>query len=146
MLKPTESEDRRTRVLRLCLEIRTKRNFSCIKILNKTTTVDTHLYVPVSPEGAAIRDRVRRPLMYRRPIGYQREFLQTYQPDSSADLPAIAYSVDENADARICKLCQFKYRRIYSSLVLKPFEACLNLIFTLYIVFSLSANRLLATH
>lgn len=73
MLKLTESEDRRTRVLRLCLEIRTTRNFSCIKILNKTTTVDTHLYVPVSPKSAAIRDKVRRQ------IGYQREFLQTYQ-------------------------------------------------------------------
>lgn len=41
---------------------------------------EADLYVPVSPEGARIRDQVRVPLMHRRPIGYQREFLATYQP------------------------------------------------------------------
>lgn len=41
---------------------------------------EPELYVSVSPEGARIRDQVRRPLMHRRPIGYQRDFLQTYQP------------------------------------------------------------------
>ena len=38
------------------------------------------LYVLVSPEGARIRDSVRLPLMHRRPVGYQREFLDAYQP------------------------------------------------------------------
>jgi hypothetical protein len=38
------------------------------------------LYVSVSPEGARIRDSVRLPLMHRRPVGYQREFLDAYQP------------------------------------------------------------------
>ena len=38
------------------------------------------LYVSVSPEGARIRDQVRGPLMHRRPIGYQRQFLEAYQP------------------------------------------------------------------
>ena len=32
---------------------------------------ETDLYVPVSPEGAAIRDRMRLPLMHRRPVGYR---------------------------------------------------------------------------
>ena len=41
---------------------------------------EAELYVSVSPEGARIRDRVRLPLMHRRPIGYQREFLEAYQP------------------------------------------------------------------
>lgn len=41
---------------------------------------DAELYVPVSPEGAAVRARVRLPLMHRRPVGYQREFLEAYQP------------------------------------------------------------------
>lgn len=41
------------------------------------------LYVPVSPEGAAIRDQVRLPLMHRRPVGYQREFLENYQPGAT---------------------------------------------------------------
>ena len=44
-------------------------------------------YVPVSPEGAAIRDHVRQPLMYRRPVGYQREFLEAYQPGITFYLP-----------------------------------------------------------
>lgn len=38
------------------------------------------LYVPVSPGGARIRDRVRQALMHRRPIGYRREFLEAYLP------------------------------------------------------------------
>ena len=41
---------------------------------------EAELYVPLSPEGAAIRDRVRLPLMHRRPVGYQREFLEAYEP------------------------------------------------------------------
>lgn len=45
------------------------------------------LYVPVCPEGAAIRDQVRLPLMHRRPVGYQREFLEVYQPGETVYLP-----------------------------------------------------------
>lgn len=41
---------------------------------------EAELYVSVSPEGARIRDQVRLPLMHRRPVGYQRKFLETYQP------------------------------------------------------------------
>ena len=41
---------------------------------------EEELYVWVSPEGSRIRDRVKRPLMHRRPVGYQREFLDAYQP------------------------------------------------------------------
>jgi hypothetical protein len=37
-------------------------------------------YIPVSPEGAIIRDLVRQPLMRRNPIGYQRSFLENYEP------------------------------------------------------------------
>lgn len=44
-------------------------------------------YVPVSPESAAIRDQVNRPLMHRRPVGYQREFLEDYQPGITLYLP-----------------------------------------------------------
>lgn len=49
--------------------------------------VGAELYVPVSPEGAAIRDRVRVPLMHRRPVGYQREFLEVYDPGVTFYLP-----------------------------------------------------------
>ena len=47
------------------------------------------LYVPVSPEGAVIRDQVRQPLMYRRPVGYQRDFLEAYQPGNTFYLPDV---------------------------------------------------------
>jgi hypothetical protein len=52
-----------------------------------TATADAQLYVPVSPEGAAIRDQVRLPLMHRRPIGYQRDFLEAYRPGETSYLP-----------------------------------------------------------
>ena len=55
--------------------------------LTATAIAEPELYVPVSPEGASIRDQVRRPLMHRRPIGYQREFLETYQPGTTFYLP-----------------------------------------------------------
>ena len=42
--------------------------------------MEAELYVSVSPEGARIRDQVRLPMMHRRPVGYQREFLEAYQP------------------------------------------------------------------
>ena len=45
------------------------------------------LYVPTSPGGAAIRHQVSQPLMHRRPVGYQREFLDAYQPGTSFYLP-----------------------------------------------------------
>jgi hypothetical protein len=45
------------------------------------------LYVPVSPEGAAIREQVRRPLMHRRPVGFQRSFLEAYLPGTTFYLP-----------------------------------------------------------
>ncbi|PIZ22897.1 MAG: cell filamentation protein Fic [Comamonadaceae bacterium CG_4_10_14_0_8_um_filter_57_29] len=40
-------------------------------------------YVPLSPEGAAIRNQVRLALMHRRPVSYQREFLESYQPGTT---------------------------------------------------------------
>lgn len=43
--------------------------------------------VDVSAEGAAVRAQVRRPLMHRRPVGYQRAFLEDYQPNATFYLP-----------------------------------------------------------
>lgn len=37
-------------------------------------------YITVSREGRIIRDLVRQPLMERRPVGYQRSFLEEYEP------------------------------------------------------------------
>ena len=44
-------------------------------------------YVPTSAEGALIRDHVRQDLMHRRPVGYQREFLEAYEPGVTWYLP-----------------------------------------------------------
>jgi len=48
-----------------------------------TATIDAQPYVPTSPEGATIRDQVRHPLIYRQPVGYRRELLETYQPGTT---------------------------------------------------------------
>ncbi|MCP4200269.1 MAG: Fic family protein [bacterium] len=41
---------------------------------------EAEVYVPVSAEGGIIRDLVRQPLMKRKPVGYQRSFLEEYEP------------------------------------------------------------------
>ena len=40
----------------------------------------TEIYIPISPDGAIIRDLVQQPLMQRNPVGYQRSFLEDYDP------------------------------------------------------------------
>lgn len=52
-----------------------------------TAPTETALYVPLSPEGAAIRDQLRRALMHRRPVGYQRDFLEACVPGETFYLP-----------------------------------------------------------
>lgn len=41
---------------------------------------EVETYIPVSEEGSIIRDLVRRPLTERKPVGYQRTFLEEYEP------------------------------------------------------------------
>jgi hypothetical protein len=43
-------------------------------------------YVPLSGQGRAIRDFIRKPAEERRPIGFQREFLDNYVPNRSSYL------------------------------------------------------------
>ncbi|MES9902390.1 MAG: Fic family protein [Sedimenticola sp.] len=45
-------------------------------------------YVPVSPEGQAIKETVREPIQNRRPVGYNRAFLDEYRPNETFYLPA----------------------------------------------------------
>lgn len=49
--------------------------------------VNAEVYVPMSIEGARIRANVRQALMHRRPVGYQREFLEAYEPGVTWYLP-----------------------------------------------------------
>jgi len=44
-------------------------------------------YVPLSVDGGHVRDLVHRPIIDREPIGYQREFLDRYEPNRTAYLP-----------------------------------------------------------
>lgn len=45
------------------------------------------IYVPTSPEGAAIKAFVRQPRQLRPPVGYRLEFLEQYHPNHTAYLP-----------------------------------------------------------
>lgn len=44
-------------------------------------------YVPVSPEGEAIKAHVRQPLQQRRPVSYELKFLEAYRPNETFYLP-----------------------------------------------------------
>ena len=46
------------------------------------------IYVPLSPEAKAIKQAVRAPIQNRRPVGYQRAFLDDYRPNDTYYLPA----------------------------------------------------------
>jgi hypothetical protein len=39
------------------------------------------VYPPISPEAEAIKQAVREPIQHRRPVGYQRAFLDDYRPN-----------------------------------------------------------------
>jgi hypothetical protein len=41
---------------------------------------EAETYIPVSKEGSLVRDLIRRPLSERKPVGYQRTFLEEYEP------------------------------------------------------------------
>ena len=49
-------------------------------------TVET--YVPISKESGPIRNAVRQPVQKRRPVGYNRSFLDDYRPNETFYLPS----------------------------------------------------------
>jgi hypothetical protein len=46
------------------------------------------LFVPLSKRGAAIQEHVRKPERARKPVGYDRDFLDSYRPNATAYLSA----------------------------------------------------------
>ncbi|MCB2181070.1 MAG: Fic family protein [Desulfobulbaceae bacterium] len=48
----------------------------------KATGVD-EVYVPLSNEGMAIREAIRKPIQARHPVGYNRSFLDSYRPNET---------------------------------------------------------------
>ncbi len=51
-------------------------------------TEDTEMTVPVSKDGAAIQQYVRQPVAARKPVGYDRKFLDAYRPNVTSYLSA----------------------------------------------------------
>lgn len=51
--------------------------------------LQVEIYPPVSPEADAIKQAVRSPIQSRRPVGYQRKFLEDYRPNESYYLSAV---------------------------------------------------------
>ena len=45
------------------------------------------VYVPTTPEAAAIKQAIRAPIQTRQPVGYRRAFLDDYQPNVTYYLP-----------------------------------------------------------
>ncbi len=45
------------------------------------------VYVPTSPEGEEVRAYVRQAIQHRKPVGYDREFLEMYRPNETRYLP-----------------------------------------------------------
>lgn len=54
----------------------------------QSTQAVFEVYVPISPEGEEIKTYVRQPVQQRKPISYQIGFLEQYQPNQTAYLPA----------------------------------------------------------
>jgi len=50
--------------------------------------VSVEIYIPISAEGQAVKQAVREPIQRRRPVGYDRAFLDGYRPNESFYLPA----------------------------------------------------------
>ena len=49
--------------------------------------ISTEVYVPVSPSGQEVLDYVRQPIQQRKPVGYDRSFLEAYRPNETSYLP-----------------------------------------------------------
>lgn len=52
-----------------------------------TNEVSAEVYVPVSPSGQEVLDYVRQPIQQRKPVGYNRSFLEAYRPNETTYLP-----------------------------------------------------------
>jgi hypothetical protein len=46
-------------------------------------TAEAETYVPISDAGREVRDYVRRPIQQRKPVGYNREFVESYRPNET---------------------------------------------------------------
>jgi len=52
-----------------------------------TDEVTAEIYIPVSPAGQKVLDYIRQPIQQRKPVGYDRKFLESYRPNETTYLP-----------------------------------------------------------
>jgi len=57
--------------------------YSHVVLDDVTVEARGEVYVPVSPEGAAVKQAVRNPIQDRKPVGYNRAFLDEYRPNDT---------------------------------------------------------------
>jgi hypothetical protein len=57
-------------------------------VANAETVGRGEVYIPISPEGEAIKRAVREPIQNRHPVGYNRAFLDSYRPNETFHLSA----------------------------------------------------------
>lgn len=52
-------------------------------VARATVTTHAEILIPLSPEAKTIEQQVRQPLMLRKPVGYNRAFLDEYRPNET---------------------------------------------------------------
>lgn len=57
------------------------------KIVFKSYPAEVEIYPPISSEGEIIKQNVRAPIQDRKPVGYNRDFLDKYRPNVTCYLP-----------------------------------------------------------
>ena len=55
-------------------------------VVQKPAEAGAETVIPVSPEGAAIQHYLRQPIAARKPVGYNRAFLENYRPNAQSYL------------------------------------------------------------
>lgn len=78
------------------------------------------VYIPTSPQGEAIKQAVRQPIQHRRPVGYNRAFLDAYRPNDSFYLtPEVRQRLRELGQSPDASLPAGTYaRQVYSRLLI----------------------------
>ena len=52
-----------------------------------SSEVNLDVYIPITPEGKSVKEAVRKPIQDRKPVGYNRDFLDNYRPNETCYLP-----------------------------------------------------------
>jgi len=78
------------------------------------------LYVPISPEAEAIKQAVRKPIQNRKPVGYNRAFLDEYRPNETFYLtPEIRQQLAEKGRSPVSSRPAGTYaRQIFNRLLI----------------------------